>query len=119
VSTEITTEQVGPQVRPRSDGRHAAARNRFIGLLNFFGKSGETISTRTHSQIANIASLFWASACWIFWCQSGHGNQGIGICQCLGPKIEAAALRLGGLPLYSRFSLNYEIKVPVPMHHDA
>src|ERR1700736_4507574 len=55
--------------------------------LIFFGKSGETISTRTHSQIANVASLFWASACWIFWCQCGHGNHGIGICQCLGPKI--------------------------------
>lgn len=76
VSSKITTEQVGHQGSPRSDGRHAAARNRFIGLLNFFGKSGETISTRTHSQIANVASLFWASACWIFWCQCGHGNMG-------------------------------------------
>jgi hypothetical protein len=34
-----------------------------------------------------------------------------------GPKIEAAALHL--LPLCSRFSLNYEIKVPAPTHHDA
>ena len=76
VRAQVVTKQVGPQVRPRSDGRHAAARNRFIGLLNFFGKSGETISTRTHSQIANVASLFWASACWIFWCQCGHGNMG-------------------------------------------
>src|ERR1700758_4125150 len=31
---------------PRSDGRHAAAMNGFVGSLNFFGKSGEIISTR-------------------------------------------------------------------------
>jgi hypothetical protein len=33
--------------------------------------------------------------------------------------LEGGGFAFGRLPLYSRFSRNYEIKVPAPTHHDT
>ena len=61
-------------------------------------------------------AYFWASACWIFF---GARVAAETREPAYVSALEGGSFAFGRLPLYSRFSLNYEIKVPAPTHHDA